>query len=156
MIPFHTPLTPAQQREAGLEETWPLAVADRVRFCELDPLNHVNNAAYMNWFETLRTLYIQHYGLVRLDPETDPRIVIRSGEIHYIKEMKRDETYVVTTRASVYRTTSLTLDSEIWSQDLRARFTCVIVSLEPDGSARRPLPAEFIQRIRDIDRATPA
>ena len=33
---------------------WSFGMRDRVRFSELDPLNHVNNAAYLSWFETVQ------------------------------------------------------------------------------------------------------
>lgn len=152
-IPFHTPLTREQQLEAGLTEDWPMAMADKVRFGEIDVLGHVNNAAYLSWFETVRTRYVREWGLTGYDPKVDPRIVIRSGEIHYVKEMLRDEEYIVTARTSAYRNTSFTVDAELWSKDLRARFSCVLVTLEPDGSARRPLPKDFVARICDIDGA---
>lgn len=153
--PFLTPLSPDQQRAAGLPEVWPLAIADRVRFNEIDMLGHVNNAAYLTWFEKLRTVYIQQSGLTRYDPVKDPRIVIRSGEIHWMKEMLRDEPYIVGARVTAYRNTSFTIGSEIWSGDLRARFTCVCVTLEPDGSARRALPRSFIEHIQEVDGAVP-
>lgn len=151
--PFLTPLSADQQRAAGLPDVWPLAMADRVRFGEIDMLGHVNNAAYLAWFEKLRTIYIQQSGLTNYDPATDARIVIRSGEIHWVKEMLREEPYIATARATEYRNTSFTILSEIWSGDLRTRFTCVCVTLEQDGKTRRPLPAKFTARIREIDGA---
>jgi len=155
-LPFLTPLTDAQQRAAGLPSPWPLAMADRVRFGEIDMLGHVNNAAYLTWFEKLRTIYLERSGLTRYDPATDPRIVIRSGEIHWVREMLRDETYVVAARTTAYRRTSFTISSEIWSGDLRTRFDCICVTLEPDGSARKPLPQDFIDRVTRIDGALQA
>jgi len=44
---YNTPLSAAQQVVQGIAPVQPLAIADRVRFSELDPLNHVNNTAYM-------------------------------------------------------------------------------------------------------------
>ena len=38
-------------------------MADRVRFGELDALNHVNNVVYLRWYETLRVLYLEAYGI---------------------------------------------------------------------------------------------
>lgn len=156
-IPFHTPLDAAQQAQFGITEPWPLAMADKVRFGEIDMLGHVNNARYLTWFETVRTVYLEWSGLTRYNPATDPRIVIRSGQIHWVKEMIREETYVVTARATAYRNTSFTIASEIWSAgSLRTKFDCVCVTLESDGSARRPLPQSFIQRITELDGARAA
>ena len=55
-MPFHTPLTAEQQASAGINPAKPLALRDKVRFSELDVLNHVNNARYIEWFERLRIL----------------------------------------------------------------------------------------------------
>lgn len=156
-VPFHTPLDADQQRSFGITDPWPLAMADKVRFGEIDMLGHVNNARYLTWFETARTVYLQWSGLTRYHTESDPRIVIRSGNIHWVREMTREEIYVVTARATEYRNTSFTIASEVWSGgSLRTKFDCVCVTLENDGSARRPLPDAFIKRISEIDGAHPA
>ncbi|MCI5111075.1 MAG: acyl-CoA thioesterase [Marivita sp.] len=152
-LTYHTPLSPDQQRAFGLPETWPLALADRVRFSELDPLNHVNNVAYLVWFEGARVTYFKHVGLSTYkNGEAEPRIVIRRGEIDWLQEMRADEDYVVGTRTVDYRTTSFTLRQEIWSGGtVRATFTCVIVLLMPDGSARMPIPEYVRERFHAVD-----
>ena len=152
-IPFLTPLDPDQQSAFGLPEPWPLALADRVRFAELDPLNHVNNVAYLIWFEGARVTYFKHVGLSSYEAAaTEPRIVIRRGEIDWLQEMRADQDYVVVTRTVDYRTTSFTLRQEIWSGGtVRAIFTCVIVLLQPDGSGRMPIPEPVRERFHSVD-----
>lgn len=151
---YHTPLSPEQQRAAGLPEPQPLAMADRVRFSELDILKHVNNAAYMGWFEKLRVRYSQERGISTYGGGSNPRIVVRSGEIHYRQEMVMDEDYIATCRCAAFRNTSYTLNQQIWSGGtLRASFDCVLVLLEPDGSGRRPLPDDLRARFMDLDGA---
>lgn len=149
-LPYHTPLSADQQRAAGLATVWPLAVADRVRFAELDPLNHVNNVAYLTWFESARVLYFKHIGLTTYDNSTaEPRIVIRRGEMDWLLEMRADEDYVVATRTIGYRNTSFSMLQEVWAGGTkRAEFQCVIVLLQPDGSGRMPIP-ERIRRYFD-------
>ncbi len=148
-IPFLTSLTDAQQTAAGLPDPWPFAMADRVRFGEIDLLGHVNNVAYMAWFETLRTAYVTELGLTSFNPAIDPRIVIRSAEIRYVKEMLRGETYVATARTAAFRRTSFTIQQELWSSgELRASFSCILVTLEQDGVTRRSLSADFIETLR--------
>lgn len=60
---YHTSLDAATQTALGITPPAPLAMADRVRFSELDALNHVNNAVYMSWFERLRVRYTQDWGV---------------------------------------------------------------------------------------------
>lgn len=157
-LPYHTPLTAAQQRAAGLPQPWPLALADRVRFAELDPLNHVNNVAYLSWFETARVRYFVQCGLTSYSrPAEEPRIVIRRGEMDWLQEMRADEDYVVTARTIGYRNTSFTMEQEIWSDRARrAAFQCVIVLLSPDGAGRMPIPPRVLSRFHEVDGVVPA
>ena len=50
MTDFLTPLSIETLRAAGIPDPWTYGQADRVRFYELDALNHVNNTAYLRWF----------------------------------------------------------------------------------------------------------
>ncbi len=156
-IPYLTALSPDQQRDLGLAAPQPLAMADRVRYSELDVLNHVNNGSYMEWFERLRVRYGQVWGL---SPDADaskgPRTVIRSGQIHYRQEMHADETYVATCGCTAFRNTSYTLHQEIWAAGtLRATFDCVMVLLNPDGPGRMPIPQAVRERFGAVDGAAP-
>ncbi|QUJ77986.1 acyl-CoA thioesterase [Sulfitobacter albidus] len=132
-------------------------MGDRVRFSELDVLNHVNNGRYMEWFERLRVRYSQDWGISTYGGEAGaPRIVIRSGEIRYVQEMRMDEDYVCTCACTAFRTTSYTLLQQVWAGGtLRATFDCVLVLLTQDGSARMPIPDAVRQRFIEVDGANP-
>jgi acyl-CoA thioester hydrolase len=154
-MPYLTPLTPDQQRSAGLTLPQPLAIADRVRFSELDPLNHVNNVAYLEWFERMRIRYSLAWEVSPFRGRPDaPRIVIRSGEIRYHAEVLSDADYIATCGCVGFRTTSYELHQEIWSGGtLRATFDCVLVLLEQTGSGRMPIPQALRDRFVQIDGA---
>lgn len=144
---YHTPLTAEEQIAHGLAEAQPLAMADRVRYSEIDALQHVNNKAYLTWFETLRVEYFNRL----CDPFYDvgmarPRTVLRSANIHFIREMFESEDYIATARVTAFRRNSYTLEQQIWSGDLRARFDCVMVMLDPKGPGKQPLP----EALRDV------
>lgn len=152
---YHTALSPEEQLAFGLSTPQPLAMADKVRFAELDVLRHVNNKAYMTWFETLRVAYGDLYTL-HLYPKDGPlpRVVIRSGEVRYVEEMLMGEDYVTTAGVRAFRNTSYTMHQELWSGGrLRASFDCVIVTLYPDGSGRYPLPQAVRDRFETVDGA---
>lgn len=131
-------------------------MGDRVRFSELDVLNHVNNTVYFEWFERLRIRYSQDWGISNYGVSgVSPRIVIRSGAIHYRQEMRMDEDYIVTCGCSEFRTSSYTLAQQIWAgSTLRATFDCVLVLLQPDGSGKFPIPDAIRNRFVAVDGAT--
>lgn len=137
---FHTPLSPEEQLAAGLDRPAPVAMADMVRYGELDILNHVNNTAYLVWTEMVRTRHFDLLCAPHYAGQPYPRTVLRNASIHYVKEMLRDEPYVVTARVLEFRNTSYTMEQQIWSGDLRAVFEGVMVMRTPDGSAGYPLP----------------
>jgi acyl-CoA thioester hydrolase len=157
-IAFHTPLSASEQEAFGIPAPAPFAMADQVRFSELDVLNHVNNAVYMSWFERVRVKYTQARGLSRAfgsGASGGPRIVIRSGTVHYREEMRMDENYVVTCRCTAFRTTSFSLRQEIWAEGrLRATLDCVLVLLQPDGAGRYPIPDAVRAGFIEVDGAT--
>jgi len=91
-LPFHAPLSADQQRAAGLPAPAPLAIADIVHHDDLDSLDHVNNTRYFVWFERLRVRHMAHYGIGLLNDAASPRIVIRSGEVRFVAELRGGET----------------------------------------------------------------
>ncbi len=150
-IRFHTALTPQEQLAQGLAEPQPLALADKVRYSELDVLNHVNNKAYMSWFETLRVAYFDLFCTYHFANGRHPRTVLRSAEIHYRQEMLVDEIYVATARVTAFRTTSYSMEQQIWSGGhLRCIMKGVMVLRTPDGTTGMSIPdglkAAFITR----------
>ena len=155
-VPYLIPLNPEQQRAFGLPEPQPLALADRVRYSELDVLNHVNNKAYMEWFETLRTEHFYRLCAPFYDGMPEPRTVLRNADIHYVKEMVAGQSYVATARVASFRTTSYTIEQMIWSDGLCARMTGVMVMLHPNGSGRYPLPEGLTRHFIETEAAVPA
>ena len=137
---YLTPLSPNEQIAFGLAKPQPLAMADRVRFSELDLNRHVNNKAYMSWYETVRVRYFDEFCLGHYPDEARPRIVLRNASIRFVREMVEDEDYVVTARVSAFRTSSYPLDQQIWAGDLRAAMEGGVGTMHHDGSGRRPLP----------------
>ena len=155
-LPYLTPLTAKQQKAQGLRETQPMALADRVRYSELDVLNHVNNKAYMEWFEILRTEHFFRLCAPFYQGLESPRTVLRNADIHYVKEMVAGKSYIATARVSSFRTTSYTIEQMIWSDGLRAQMTGVMVMMRADGSGRYPLPDALKQYFVDVEGAKPA
>lgn len=152
-LPYHTPLSAEQQLEFGLDKPQPLAIADKVRFSELDSQDHVNNKAYMTWFESLRVAYINQICGAFYPEDARPRILLHSLNLRYIKEMLAEETYVATAGVTAFRTSSYTMEQQIWAGDLRARMSAVVVLGTPDGSARYPIPEGLQQQFLTLDGA---
>ena len=87
-IPYLTPLPVDMLRRLGIPSDWNFGLADRVRFSELDALGHVNNAAYLSWFENVRLPYLAQARVTDYGPSA-PRLVIAELGVRYLKEILR-------------------------------------------------------------------
>ncbi len=144
-LPFLTPLTKAQRKAAGLGGEWVYAKADRVRFHELDPLNHVNNVAYFSWFETLRVEYLMQVKATNYGDD-DPQVVVASNYARYFKPMYLGQNYVMATRTKSFRNSSFVMEYGVFVKgELMCGGECLVVILEQDGVTKRPLPAKTIE-----------
>lgn len=142
-IPYLVPLDTAQLRAAAIPEPWTFGLKDRVRFGEIDALNHVNHTAPLRWFEALRVRWFARQGISDYGPGA-PRIVLRNISAHFIRELVLGEDYIVTGRATQYRHTSFSMDYAVHvphpaRPDPRIMASSVIVILDPATGARKPL-----------------
>ncbi len=152
-LPMLVPLTVEQLRREGVPEPFGFGRADRVRFGELDVLDHVNNARYLGWFETFRIAYLAAYGISRPGGPR-PVLVLRSVAIEFRAPLHLDEAYIVAGRTRAYRTTSWSMEFGVWSAGrLRTTSEAVVVLMEGDATTRRPLPAHYIDAFTERDGA---
>ena len=153
---YHTPFDTAALRAMNIPEPWSYGLADRVRFGEIDALNHVNHTAYLRWFETFRINYFRDYGVSDYS-DGSPRIVLKSIAAEFIREMTTGQDYVVTGRTSSFRNTSWVMEYGVWTdKGLQATGQSVLVQLAPDGSAKLPLSAAVQQGFAERDGAANA
>jgi acyl-CoA thioester hydrolase len=139
MTPFIIPLDKLSLRNAGVPEPWTFGMADRVRFGEVDVLNHVNNVAYLRWYETLRVNYLNHYDAYTLAGE-NPKFVVKSVGLDYKAEVKPEASYINVTRTVSMRNTSWVMEYATFVDgQITTTGDCVAVLLNQDNT-KRPLP----------------
>jgi acyl-CoA thioester hydrolase len=156
-LPLLRPLSLDRLRAAGVPEPFTMGQADRVRFRELDVLDHVNNAVYLSWFETFRIAYLRGLGLGDYaGAETRPALILKSVRVDYHAPLHLEDVYIVTGRTRAFRRTSFTMEYRVYSGG-RHRTTgeAVICLMQPDFATRRPLPGDWTRLFRDRDSAEP-
>ena len=152
MTAFLTPLGPDELRDAGIPAPWTFGMADRVRFGEIDALNHVNNVEYLRWYETLRVNYLNHYNIYDLSGD-NPKFVVKSVGLDYKAEVKRDTSYINVTRTVSMRNTSWTMEYATFVDgQITTTGDCVAVLLNADNS-KRPLSDALRQTLISRDGA---
>lgn len=141
--PYLTPILGPDLAALGIPEPWSFGIADRVRFGELDALGHVNNTAYLRWFESFRLPYLRHCKVTQYRPE-DPRLVLAEIGCRFRAEMLNGEDYIVTGRTRSFRTSSFVMDYAVWrlpDPTLCAEAHAVIALRSPDGTGKFSIPA---------------
>lgn len=154
-IPLLTSLASAALRDIGIPAPFTFGQADRVRFHELDVLNHVNNARYLSWFETFRIAYLRDYGISTYsDIASRPVLVLKSVAVDYKAPLHLEDIYIVAGRTRAFRNTSWTMEYGVWSEGrLCATSTAVIVLMEADIVTRKKLPDSYVKAFTGRDEA---
>jgi acyl-CoA thioester hydrolase len=112
-------------------------LSDNVRFADLDPNQHVNNAVYASYFETGRVTLMKDrsYGLM---PDGVTWIMVRL-DIHFRAELHWPGTIELGLGVVKFGRTSVTFDQVVFSGS-----TCVAsarsVSVLLDEVTRKPTP----------------
>jgi acyl-CoA thioester hydrolase len=95
-------------------EDFPYRLTDNVRFADLDPNQHVNNAVYATYFETGRVTLMKDrsYGLI---PAGLAWILVRQ-DIHFRAELRWPGTIEMGLGLSKFGRTSVTFDQVVFSE----------------------------------------
>jgi len=118
-------------------EDFPYRLTDNVRFADLDPNQHVNNAVYATYFETGRVTLMKDpaFGLV---PEGLAWIMVRL-DIHFRAELTWPNTIEMGLGVSRFGRTSVTFDQVVFCEG-RCVASSQSVSVLIDEVTRRPVP----------------
>ena len=118
-------------------EDFPYRLSDNVRFADLDPNQHVNNAVYATYFETGRVTLMKDrsYGLM---PEGLGWIMVRI-DIHFRAELHWPGKIELGLGVAKFGRTSVSFDQVVFSEGkcvASARAITVLI----DEVSRKPVP----------------
>jgi acyl-CoA thioester hydrolase len=137
-------------------EDYPYRLSDNVRFADLDPNHHVNNAVYATYFETGRVTLMKDrsYGLM---PDGFAWIMVRL-DIHFRAELRWPGTIELGLGVVKFGRTSVTFDQVVFSEG-KCVASAQSVSVLLDEATRKPtaLTPEIIANFQRWSRrgATP-
>jgi acyl-CoA thioester hydrolase len=145
---------PARVKSTPRLEDFPYRLTDNVRFADLDPNQHVNNAVYATYFETGRVTLMKDrsYGLM---PEGLAWIMVRL-DIHFRAELRWPGVIEMGLGVSKFGRTSVTFDQVVFSQG-QCVASAQSITVLINEATRKPtaLTPEIIARLqRWLRRAT--
>jgi len=118
-------------------EDYPYRLSDNVRFADLDPNDHVNNAVYASYFETGRVTLMKDrsYGLM---PPGIAWIMVRL-DIHFRAELRWPGTIELGLGVTKFGRTSVTFEQVVFSGG-KCVASAQSVSVLLDETTRKPTP----------------
>ncbi len=118
-------------------DDYPYRIADNVRFADLDPNGHVDNAVYATYFETGRVTLMKDNGYGLMPPGL-AWIMVRL-DIHFRAELKWPGTIEMGLGVSRFGRTSVTFDQVVFSEG-RCVASAQSVTVLIDDATRKPAP----------------
>ena len=147
MREIHSVNAPARHDLTPRLEDFPYRLSDNVRFGDLDPNQHVNNAVYATYFETGRVTLMKdpQYGLT---PPGLAWIMVRL-DIHFRAELRWPGKIELGLGVSKFGRTSVTFDQVVFSEG-KCVASAVSVGVLIDDATRRPKPltAEIVEKLK--------
>jgi acyl-CoA thioester hydrolase len=138
---------PARLDSTPRLEDFPYRLSDNVRFADLDPNQHVNNAVYATYFETGRVTLMKdrRFGL---KPPGLAWIMVRL-DIHFRAELRWPGTIEMGLGVTKFGRTSITFDQVVFSEG-RCVASAQSVTVLVNESTRKPTPltAEIIENLQ--------
>jgi acyl-CoA thioester hydrolase len=145
-MPKRHTITPPTTRGAFSHST-----SVTIRFCDQDPLGHVNNAAMAAYFEQARVALI--YPLIRAKGGPGLELVIARLVIDYLEELSYPGTVEIGSRVARLGTKSLTLAHGIFKdggERCLATAECILVFFDVARRASVAPPPDLRQALEAL------
>jgi len=128
---------PARLNPTPRLEDFPYRLTDNVRFADLDPTQHVNNAVYATYFETGRVTLVKDRSF-GLTPPGLGWMLVRL-DIHFRAELRWPGSIEMGLGVAKFGRTSLTFDQVVFSEG-KCVASAQSVTVLIDECARKPTP----------------
>jgi len=122
---------------------------ERVRFRDLDPMGHVNNAVFLTYLEQARVAFFSEMGAATGLEEMS--MIVARVEIDFRAPVRLGQEVEVTVRASRFGTKSFDLDYELRVDgELVAEAKSIQVAYDYDRREAVPVPAHWREKLSAV------
>jgi acyl-CoA thioester hydrolase len=119
---------------------------ETVRFRDLDPMGHVNNAVFLTYIESARVAFLQHLGAA--PTLEDMGIIVARVEIDFRAPVRLGDEVEVTVQASRFGEKSFDLDHELRVDGrIVAEAKTVLVTYDYSTREAVPIPDEWREKL---------
>lgn len=128
-----------------------------VRYGDLDPQGHVNNASYLTYFEQARIGYIDHLGLWSSTSFMDIGIILADAHINFRKAVVFGQKVRVGVRVAQMGTKSLRMEYSLQDEADGAEMangSTILVTFDYRGGNTIPVPENWRSAIGAFENLT--
>ncbi len=130
----------------------PISVAIPLAWAEMDAFGHVNNVAYLRWFETARIEFCRRVGWMSLDaPPRGTGVILHSVQCRFRLPLTFPDTVDVSAQLVSIEDDRITLAHEVRSRAhgnaLAADGSGIIVAYDYDRRVKASIPAAVREAI---------
>jgi acyl-CoA thioester hydrolase len=119
---------------------------EAVRFRDLDPMGHVNNAVFLTYIESARAAFLQHLGAVQT--LEDLAIIVARIEIDFRAPVRFGDEVEVSVRVSRFGQKSFDLEHELRvAGNLVAEAKTVLVTYDYERREPVAIPDEWREKL---------
>jgi len=126
-----------------------------VRYADLDPQGHVNNAIYLTYLESARLGYYEKVRIWKMDSGMITGFLVAHNEINYLKSITLGQSLRVGLRVARLGTKSLTFEFRMETAPDYieiANGKSVMVAYNNDAGRSIPIPLEWRENIVEFEK----
>ena len=122
---------------------------------DMDALGHVNNAAYFRYMESARVAFLLWLGVDRLRTAGGIGVILQSAQARFRRPVTYPDRLIISSAVTAVEADRFTLEHELRStalNEVAAIGHGVIVSYDYTRGCKAPMPAEWMERLRAVQR----
>lgn len=134
---------------------FPVVVRRPVDWGEMDAMQHVNNVAYLRWFESGRAALFERMGILK-DGARGVGVILKSVACAFRAPIKYPDEVTIGVRVADVGVDRFTIAHAVWSDRLQrvaADGEGVVVVYDYDAAAKVPVPEAWKTLFAEIHRA---
>lgn len=125
-----------------------------VRYSDLDPQGHLNNARYLTYFEQARINYIVHIGLWQGGSFLDMGVIVANAQVNFLSPVFFGQNLRVGVRVTHLGNKSMDMEYSLLDVDNNqelANGSTVLVAYDYQSGKTVPVPEEWRERIMEFE-----
>lgn len=133
---------------------FPVTLPIDIAWGEQDAFGHLNNVAYLRYFESVRMHFLERTGILRSHAELGIGVILASTQCDFLRPVHWPARLLASTGCTAIGNTSFTLTYQLEDElgHLVAKGTCVLVMYDYRAGHKVPVPAPIREAIDLIHR----